>query len=151
MPLRHISVSSAILSGRLNGGARTRGQSRLQILDQLVEGERLHEVMIEARIARAITILRLSPPRQRVQDHVASPRTFAQRARCGVSVHVGHSQVEYRHVRADVLRARQCFTPVLRRERLMPEQFEQRRKACRTVLVVIGDQDAQLRVQLRVG
>ena len=129
----------------------TRGQSRLQILDQLVDVKRLHEVMIEARIARTITILRLSPPRQRVEHHFASPRTFAQCTRCRVSVHVRHSEIENRHVRPNVLRARQCFASVLRGERLMTEQFEQRRKTCSAVLVVIGDKDAQWPVQLRVS
>src|SRR5216684_3946253 len=88
---------------------------------QLIEGNRFHEVDIEARFLRHRVMLRLAPTRQRDQQHRRALGQCAQSSRGGKTVHRRHAQIQNHHLRYELPRDIERLSPARRLRHLMTQ------------------------------
>ena len=97
-------------------------------------------MVVEARVARELTVTVLSPSGDRDQHDLVAVRQVAQRARQLVAIELGQTDVEERDVGTLLPRGFQRVRAVVSRGYLMAERLQQHHEGCDEILVVVRQQ-----------
>lgn len=102
----------------------------------------LHEVLVEADLARAGARLRVAVAGRRDQEHVL-PSLGPDPARDVEAVHAGQPDVEHHDLGIEAAEASEPFVAVLSRHDLVPVELEHDLEQVTGVAGVLDDEDAQ--------
>ena len=109
---------------------------------QRAEFDRLGHVVIEARVARAATVVFLAPAGHGDQHHLRAARLVSDPPRHLVAAQFRQSDIQQDHIRLEGGRGADGFQSVVRGVHLVAHHAQQYRETVGGIGIVIHDQDA---------
>ncbi len=111
-------------------------------MTELVEIDGLHEMVVDACLARAPAVFLLAPAGERDQRQVAAVGALPRTPRDLEAVHAGHADVEQHHRGPKGFELVERGRPVAGGVHVGAEALEQHREALRSVAAVVDDENA---------